>query len=235
MAHLFSRHTSSLGHKSATDLPNDTTSIGTTLWLHITLMLAATILLCPLILILEKRKHRWLSTFQVITLLTLLLGTGTASFQTHQFHSTPHSVLGYTTALLSSTYLGYNLFTKPSQSPAFTEPSSAIPNVPELLRIVASFTFSLLLYLEIILGFLSMYVSLQSPLRFESYLHKQPTFLLRSIHAAMFRPPRNRFSLPPLLLLLGRTHHHPSLFLQKPEVRSFRCLLISALRARLDL
>lgn len=125
--------------------------IDVTLWLHITLMLSASLFIYPAIFILKKRNHSCLRAFEVIMLTTAPFGTFMAIFQRHRFPSSSQSWLGYSLVVLSTTYLSHSIRCRDSSTPSSKSSKSL-----EIFQCIIHATFPFLLYVETVLGVIAL-------------------------------------------------------------------------------
>ena len=119
------------------------------IWIHILLLLVASLFLYPVIFVLNKRNSPRVKVLEVITLITISLGTVVTFFQSHS-HSTSHSVLGFFLVFATVAYLAFDIWNSRSLA-AFSKPQLTITFV-RVLYYISNITLLLLLYLEIVLG-----------------------------------------------------------------------------------
>jgi hypothetical protein len=126
-------------------------NISSTLWLHIIVAPAASIFLLPLIFILKRRAHRFQGPVQILSVITIALGTLLGFFQRNNFHSTSHGLLGCLVFLLSVVYLAGEIGGQKLLPSAL-----AFWTGRYLLGQIVERILPLLIYTEIILGFIAM-------------------------------------------------------------------------------
>ena len=122
--------------------------ISSILLIHITLSLATSSALFPLVFILKQRAHRLRTGVKFLTSFTIVLGTIFGFFQRNSFHSISHSLLGYLIFLISIVYLVGDV--------CFQKIPSTTLALWKFLSKTVEIIIPFLLYAEIIFGFIAM-------------------------------------------------------------------------------
>ena len=122
--------------------------ISSILLIHITLSLATSCALLPLVSILKQRAHRLQTGIKILTSFTIVLGTIFGFFQRNSFHSISHSLLGYLIFLFSMAYLVGDIW--------FQKIPSTTLALWKFLSKAVEIIIPFLLYAEIIFGFIAM-------------------------------------------------------------------------------
>ncbi|CZR53502.1 uncharacterized protein PAC_03381 [Phialocephala subalpina] len=155
-------------HSTILIQPNSSiqSQIRVALWLHIILMITGSLILFPTIIILKQRSHSWSIPSEVVTFITIMLGTITTYFQQTRYQSSSHSTLGYFIVLLLAASLSINIW----RSKFYL--TTKIPNKIFIIsQHIIFIALPLLLYIEILLGVIALLAFCSSPYTQQCFGH----------------------------------------------------------------
>jgi hypothetical protein len=121
------------------------------LWFHIIISLSVSGVCLPLIYILKRRQHALLTLLEIISATAIGVGILFGILATDQYHSRPHSVLGYLILTISELYLVLDLWPQRQRCRAKSAPGPVRRSQLLFLQLVERL-IPFMVYIEIVLG-----------------------------------------------------------------------------------